>query len=187
MKEGPNINYLDVWQGVSMSEEKQLFEQLVRIGGSDISGDLATPYALAKVKGIGIRLAKLITKKAGIPLNLRLGYLSREEIDKLKNYVEDPLQLDIPLYYVNRQKDVETGEYKHLIGQDLVISRKEDIDRMKKTRSYKGIRHSLGLKVRGQRTKSTGRTSGRAVGVSKSRALRKAARKAAKEEQEAEE
>lgn len=152
-----------------MTDSKQLFEHYVRISGADVRGDLATPYAIAQVRGIGIRLAKLITKKAGIPLNLRMGYLSEEEIEKLKEYIEDPLKLNLPSYYLNRQRDIETGEDRHLVSQDLVISLKEDIDRMKKTRSIKGIRHSLGLKVRGQRTKATGRRSGRAVGVSKRR------------------
>jgi len=152
-----------------MSENKQLFEHYVRIGGTDVRGDLATPYALAQIRGIGIRLAKLITKKAGIPLDLRMGYLSEEEIEKLKEYIEDPKKLNLPHFYLNRQRDIETGEDRHLTSQDLIIIWKEDIDRMKKTRSNKGIRHSLGLKVRGQRTKATGRRSGRAVGVSKRR------------------
>lgn len=152
-----------------MSDNKLLFEHYVRIGGTDVRGDLATPYALAQIRGIGIRLAKLITKKVGIPLDLRMGYLSDEEIEKLKEYIEDPMKLNLPHYYLNRQRDIETGENRHLVSQDLIISLKEDIDRMKKTRSNKGIRHSLGLKVRGQRTKATGRRSGRAVGVSKRR------------------
>ena len=65
---------------------------------------------------------------------------------------------------VNRSKDLRTGEDLHIIGNRLDLQFKNDIDRMKKIKSYKGVRHHLKLKVRGQRTKSTGR-HGLVVGV----------------------
>jgi small subunit ribosomal protein S13 len=77
----------------------------------------------------------------------------------------------------NRRKDLETGRDEHLIGPDLVLRNKADIDFMRDIRTWKGVRHSLGLKVRGQRTKTTGR-KGRAVGVRK-KTLIEAARAAA--------
>jgi small subunit ribosomal protein S13 len=58
------------------------------------------------------------------------------------------------------------------VGSDLVLQTKADIDQMKKMKSWKGIRHTYGLKVRGQRTRTTGR-KGKAIGVKKKRALRK--------------
>ena len=61
-------------------------------------------------------------------------------------------------------KDLRTGEDLHIIGNRLEITVKRDIDRMKKMKSYKGVRHHMKLKVRGQRTKSTGR-HGLVVGV----------------------
>jgi small subunit ribosomal protein S13 len=67
---------------------------------------------------------------------------------------------------MNRRKDVETGQDKHIMGMDLAMTLREDLDLMKKMRSYKGIRHERGLRVRGQRTRSTGRT-GAIVGVSR--------------------
>jgi small subunit ribosomal protein S13 len=66
-----------------------------------------------------------------------------------------------------------------LIGPDLTLRTKADIDFVKEIRTWKGVRHSLGLKVRGQRTKSTGR-KGRAVGVKKKAAI-EAARAAIRE------
>ena len=65
----------------------------------------------------------------------------------------------------NRPKDVYTGETKHLFGPDVMLQKDEDVNLMRKIRCYKGIRHETGQKVRGQRTKSTGRT-GTTVGVS---------------------
>ena len=65
-------------------------------------------------------------------------------------------------------KDPETGKDVHLTGSDLDLSVKRDIDLMKEIRSWKGERHARGLKVRGQRTKTTARR-GRSIGVSKKR------------------
>ncbi|MDD5186755.1 MAG: 30S ribosomal protein S13, partial [Methanoregula sp.] len=58
------------------------------------------------------------------------------------------------------------GESKHLLGSDLTLIQDEDVNMMRKIRCYRGIRHETGQKVRGQRTKSTGRT-GMTVGVKK--------------------
>jgi len=68
----------------------------------------------------------------------------------------------------NRRKDTQTGRDLHLLASDLTLREREDIDLMRETRSWKGERHSLGLKVRGQRTKTTAR-KGRSVGVSRKR------------------
>ena len=64
-------------------------------------------------------------------------------------------------------KDYVTGEDIHLIESDLDMTLRDDLNRMKKTRSYKGRRHEVGLPVRGQRTKSTFRKSA-TVGVRRS-------------------
>jgi len=74
----------------------------------------------------------------------------------------------VPKWMVNRPVDVYSGEPKHLYGSDLTLSKEDDINLMKKMRCYRGIRHEGGLKVRGQRTKATGRF-GKIVGVSKRR------------------
>ncbi|MEJ2127015.1 MAG: 30S ribosomal protein S13, partial [Candidatus Bathyarchaeota archaeon] len=70
-----------------------------------------------------------------------------------------------------RRKDMDTGNYLHHLVTDLIVQTKNDIDGMKKIRSWKGFRHSYGLKVRGQRTKSTGR-AGKAMGVKKKQVQR---------------
>ena len=69
---------------------------------------------------------------------------------------------------LNRRKDITTGEDLHLLGSDLTLEIDKDIKLLKKIRSWRGVRHALGLKVRGQRTRTTGRT-GRTVGVSRRR------------------
>jgi len=67
---------------------------------------------------------------------------------------------------LNRQKDYYSGAAKQLLGSDLNMAIDDDINRMRKIRCYRGIRHETGQKVRGQRTKSTGRR-GSTVGVSR--------------------
>jgi len=86
----------------------------------------------------------------------------------------------VPHWMVNRPSDWETGEDVHLFSSDVELRLRDDINRMKMIRCYRGIRHEQGQKVRGQRTRSNGRT-GLTVGVIKKTAI--AAAKAAKKEE----
>jgi small subunit ribosomal protein S13 len=95
-----------------------------------------------------------------------MGYVTDQDVAKIEEALKDPVKFGIPPWMVNRRKDIATGQDKHLVGSDLDFQLRTDIDGMTKIRSWRGVRHSLGLKVRGQRTRCTGRT-GRAVGVSK--------------------
>ncbi len=74
--------------------------------------------------------------------------------------------MNFPSWFLNRRKDVETGEDKHLITSDIAFTVRNDVEREKATNSWRGFRHMYGLKVRGQRTRTTGRKGG-AVGVAK--------------------
>ena len=78
----------------------------------------------------------------------------------------DTSSLNVPQWAFNRKRDPETGETKQLVGSDLDLAIKSDVDRERNIQSWKGVRHSLGLKVRGQRTRTTGR-KGKTVGVRK--------------------
>ena len=142
------------------------FQHIIRFAGTDIEGTQPVTYALTNVKGIGIKLANAIVEKAGIDPATRMGLLSSAEVEKLEEIITNPVKYDIPMWLLNRRKDLETGKDTHLLSSDLVLQTKNDIDQMKKIRSWKGIRHSYGLKVRGQRTKTTGR-KGKAIGVKK--------------------
>ena len=141
---------------------------IVRIIGTDLDGNLRAPYALTKIKGININLAKVILKKAKVNLETRMGFLTEEEIEKIEDIIKNPTKYSLPYWLLNRRKDLETGKNIHLINADLILKNKIDIDLMKKIKSWRGYRHSYGLKVRGQRTKTTGRR-GKAVGVRKKR------------------
>ncbi len=139
---------------------------LVRIKETDIRGDLLVPFALARIKGIGRNLAEVICDAAGVPKDMRVGYLTDEQIEKLEHVIDNPKEYGLPNHIMNRQKDRVTGQYLILTGNDWIVTQKMDIDFHKNIRSYRGIRHMFGLRVRGQRTKTTGR-KGQTVGVKK--------------------
>jgi len=67
---------------------------------------------------------------------------------------------------LNRQKDVKDGKFSQVFSNALDAKLREDLERLKKIRAHRGLRHYWGLRVRGQHTKTTGR-KGRTVGVSK--------------------
>ncbi len=147
------------------------FQHIIRFAGTDIKGTQPVTFALTNVKGIGIKLASAIIEKSGINPKARMGFLSNADVEKIEDVILNPSKHDIPVWLLNRRKDVETGKDIHLLGTDLIVQTKNDIDQMKKIRSWKGFRHSYGLKVRGQRTKSTGR-AGKAMGVKKKQVQR---------------
>ena len=122
-------------------------------------------------------MANTIVKLGNLKADSRLGNLTDAEISKIEDIISDFSKYSIPSRLVNRRKDLESGRDIHLITADLTLSTKNDIDFMKNIKSWKGVRHSLGLKVRGQRTKCTGRT-GRSVGVKKKLLIAAARKKA---------
>ncbi len=155
------------------------FRHIVRVAGTDIDGSKKIIYGITRIRGIGPSFAAAVVKAAELKPDMRVGSLSEEEVDRLEDVVGDPAKYNLPARLFNRRKDFESGRDGHMIGPDLALRVKADVDFMRELRTWKGVRHSLGLKVRGQRTKSTGR-KGRAVGVKKKAAI-EAARAAARE------
>jgi small subunit ribosomal protein S13 len=156
-------------------EKKDNFRYIVRILSTDLDGNRKAQYALTGIKGIGNRVARIICAKADVDPTAVIGYMKPEEVERIAGVVES-MKDNLPAWMVNRRKDFYTNEDRHLIGTDLLISYREDINLMRKIRCYRGIRHERGHKVRGQRTKSTGRT-GAIVGVSRKGAIASAAAK----------
>ncbi len=167
----------------SVKEEGPEIRHIVRIADSDLNGKRSVQYALTGIKGISRRVAKIIAVNSGLDPIGTIGYLNDADIDKLKSSVDNISTL-LPTWMMNKQNDILTGEDRQVLGMDVMLSRNEDINIMKKARSYKGLRHERGLRVRGQRTRSTGRR-GKTVGVS--RASIGAAQAAAKEGEKKEE
>jgi len=137
-----------------------------------VDGNGKVTYSLTQIRGIGRRFAQAIVTVAGIDPNLRLGALPEKDISKIEEIIMDPINNGIPNWMANRKKELRTGNDLHIIGNPLELTVKRDIDRMKRIKSYKGVRHHGNLKVRGQRTKSTGR-HGLVIGVIRKKLLKK--------------
>ncbi len=142
------------------------FKHLVRISGKDIRGDKHVVNGLTMIRGIGPRMADIVLKKAKIKPDTFIGLLTDAQVDKLDEIIKDPIKFGVPRWFVNHVKDRNSGKDIHLVGSNLALYDRNDIDRLKKLRSYRGVKHAVGHKVRGQRTKSTGR-GGRSIGVSR--------------------
>lgn len=132
-------------------EKEKREERLVRILSKDIEGKMKVYVGLTKIKGVSWAFSNAVCNTLKIDKNKRIGNLTDEEIKKISDFIKNP---KIPAYLLNRQKDIETGEEKHLVGADLDLRKDFDIKRLKKIKSYKGLRHTAKLPVRGQRTKA---------------------------------
>lgn len=149
---------------------------VVRLVNTDLDGEKKVFYALRKIKGISYTMAKAICNVAGIDPDKKLGSLDEKALEKLKEVIKDPAKHGVPTWILNRRKDMESGSDVHVSGVDVKVSEKFDIKAMIDKKSYKGVRHMLGLPVRGQRTKSSFR-KGKTVGVVRKK-MRAAAAKA---------
>jgi len=149
---------------------QQELKHIVRIANTDMDGNKEVYIALKKVKGLGFAMNAAICKIANIDKKKKAGYLTDEELKKITDILRDPSGFNIPSWMFNKRKDYETGEDKHLVAVELDLSREDDLKRMKKIKTYKGLRHAWGQPVRGQRTRSNFRANkGKVVGVKKSK------------------
>ncbi|TPX46685.1 hypothetical protein SeMB42_g00641 [Synchytrium endobioticum] len=149
--------------------EKNQFQHILRLLNTNVEGKRKVMYALTAIKGVGRRYANLVCKKADIDLTKRAGELSSEELERIVTIIQNPRQYKIPDWFLNRQKDIKDGKYSQLLAQGVDAKLREDLERLKKIRAHRGLRHHWGVRVRGQHTKTTGR-KGRTVGVSKKKA-----------------
>jgi small subunit ribosomal protein S13 len=162
-------------------EEDEDIRYFVRIGQADLDGTKSVERSLSDLDGIGRRSARIIANKAGIDRTATFGALEDDEIETVTDLVEGFAD-EVPDWLANHRNDFFAGETTHEIGNDLELTRRQDINRMKMIDSYKGVRHKRGQKVRGQRTKSTGRSEG-TIGVNVE-AIKEEAAEAAEEEEE---
>lgn len=146
--------------------EKKEFAQLIRIMQTDIPGNKKILVGLTKIKGLSWPFSNAVCKKLKIDINKKVGELKPEEIQKISKFIENP---ELPKFLLNRRKDFDTGESIHLIGTNLDLKKEFDIRRLKKIRSYRGLRHALGQPTRGQKTRSHFRARGKkkTIGVKK--------------------
>jgi len=136
-------------------------QEMVRLVNTDIPGELPLVRALIRIKGIGWNLSKaicnIIEETLNIDRNTLIGDLEEDQIQKIGEILEN-LEKYLPPWLLNRRFDPVTGETKHLMGADIDVAIELDIDRMKRIKCFRGIRHMWGLPVRGQRTRSSFRS-----------------------------
>jgi small subunit ribosomal protein S18e len=169
-----------------VSGEKSNFQFILRLLNTNVDGKQKVMYALTKIKGVGRRYSNLVCKKADVDLNKRYilqssvvvcdlliqcrissaGELTTEELERIVTIIQNPTQYKIPTWFLNRQRDIVDGKNYQILANGVDSKLREDLERLKKIRAHRGLRHYWGLRVRGQHTKTTGRR-GRTVGVSK--------------------
>ena len=144
----------------------QEFRHIVRIAGKDIPGTKKTIIGISQIKGMGYNFAKAILDVLKINPNSNVGFLTESQVVEIEKAMKNPASVNIPPWFLNRRKDMDTGNNLHLITSDIDFNVRNDIEREKNMNGWRGFRHTYGLKVRGQRTRTTGRKGG-AVGVRK--------------------
>ncbi len=144
----------------------QEYRHIVRIVGNDIRGERKTVIGLTQIKGLGFMFATAILDILKIDTNSNIGNLTDENVQAIEKLITNPITSNIPTWFLNRRKDIETGTNLHLLTSDIPFTLRNDIERERISASWRGYRHLSGLKVRGQRTRTSGRKGG-AVGVAK--------------------
>lgn len=147
-------------------ETKENVFSLIRIMSADIPGNKRLVYGLTRIKGVSYSFANAVCNSLKINPEKIVSTLGEEEIKRITDFIKSP---NLPAFMLNRRRDYETGQDKHLTLTNLELQKEFDIKRLRKIKSYKGWRHALGLPVRGQRTKSHFR-HGKSVGVQKTSA-----------------
>lgn len=149
-------------------EGNKSFKYIVRVANVDLPGEKAIRFALTNIKGVGINFADVVCILAGINRTIKAGNLSDEQVTKLNEVVNNPQKNGVPTWLLNRRKDFETGENNHVLTGKLQFAVENDIKRLKKIKTFRGVRHQKKLPLRGQRTRSNFRKSkGRVIGVKK--------------------
>jgi small subunit ribosomal protein S13 len=158
--------FLSGLQEILFYLSSQEYRHIVRIAGKDVPGAKKMIIGVSQVRGIGYNFAKAILDVLKIDQNSNIGFLTESQVEEIEKVMKNPSSINVPSWFLNRRKDIDSGENLHLITSDIEFNVRNDIEREKNTNSWRGFRHTYGLKVRGQRTRTTGRKGG-AVGVRK--------------------
>jgi small subunit ribosomal protein S13 len=130
------------------------FRHIVRIINTDLKGEKKVLMGLQKIKGISYMFSNFICYYSKVDPTKIIGKLSNDEVTRIEDVIKNPAKYNCPSWMMNRRKDYETGQDMHLLTIDWDLTIDNDLKRMKKVRTYKGVRHMIGQPVRGQRTKS---------------------------------
>ncbi|KAH9171969.1 ribosomal protein S13/S18-domain-containing protein [Lactarius sanguifluus] len=133
-----------------LPESHQQFQHILRLLNTNVDGKRKVMYALTEIKGVGRRYSNIVCKKADVDLNKRAGDLNSDELERLVTIIQNPTQFKIPLWFLNRQRDI-------ILSNGVDSKLRDDLERLKKIRAHRGLRPLLGSPCR----------RGKTVGVSK--------------------
>eukprot|EP00450_Noctiluca_scintillans_P038949 CAMPEP_0194478402 /NCGR_PEP_ID=MMETSP0253-20130528/1857_1 /TAXON_ID=2966 /ORGANISM="Noctiluca scintillans" /LENGTH=152 /DNA_ID=CAMNT_0039317483 /DNA_START=56 /DNA_END=514 /DNA_ORIENTATION=+ len=142
---------------MAIQMQSQNFQHILRMCNTNVDGRQKVMFALTAIKGIGRRFSNIVCKKCDIDLNKRAGELTTDEVNKIVAVLNNPLQFKIPAYMLNRNRDVKDGKTSQKYSNFLDSALRDDLERMKRVRLHRGLRHYWGIKVRGQHTCTSGR------------------------------
>lgn len=109
---------------------------MARISGIDLPRNKRIEFALTYIYGIGLKTSQSILKAIDINPSLRTNELTEKDVEKIRRYIDENFKVE--------------GQLRAEVAQN--------IKRLKEIQCYRGLRHSRGLPVRGQRTKTNART-----------------------------
>uniref|UniRef100_A0A6U9L948 40S ribosomal protein S18 n=1 Tax=Oxyrrhis marina TaxID=2969 RepID=A0A6U9L948_OXYMA len=146
---------------MSIKLQPQDFQHILRVMNTNLDGREKVMYGVTAIRGVGRRFSNLVLKKCDIDFSKRTGELSTDEVQKICAVIQAPLQFKIPQWFLNRQRDFKESKASHVFANGIDAKMRDDLERLKKIRAHRGLRHYWGIKVRGQHTKTTGRRGAR--------------------------
>lgn len=174
---GPSGRPVVAPQTLPLSASGKEIRGIVRMAGRDLKGQWTLPRSIRSIRGIGVNLGQVMARAILTTLKVgpktMIGELEEPQVRKVEEILSHPEKFGVPAYMLNRQREFATNETHHLISTDLGFAVKQDVEHEKDSYTWRGYRHAYGQKVRGQHTRSTGR-SGMTVGVLRKAVLAKA-------------
>lgn len=155
--------------------EEPADRDLIRLCDADLFTDEKLYYALRKIRGVSFSYANAVCKVLNLDRNSLTGSLDATKINEIESVIRNPAKYGIKAWLLNRRKDYETGEDRHIVSSDIKLTLENDIKRLKTIKAYRGIRHALGQPSRGQKTRSHFR-KGKAIGVKRKSGSKKEGR-----------
>jgi small subunit ribosomal protein S13 len=125
--------------------------RIIRILQTDVPGNKNVYSGLTRIKGVSWAISNALCIKLNLDKTRKIESLSKDEIAKIEEGLKTA---DFPVYILNRRNDLATGTNSHLLGNALELAKELDIKRLKKIRSFRGLRHAMGQPTRGQSTKA---------------------------------
>jgi small subunit ribosomal protein S13 len=125
--------------------------KIIRIMQTDVPGDKNLYTGLTRIKGVSWSISNALCIILKLDKTRKIETLSKEEIAKIEEALKEA---KFPKFLLNRRNDFATGKDEHLFGTNLDMVKELDIKRLKKIRSWRGLRHVQGQPTRGQSTKA---------------------------------